>query len=341
MLARRQFQSSGWVFLAFAAAVLATCWAITASTAFRLSPAVLAAAITFDLLFVLPLAYWMLVVRPGVAPARTLVPIAALSILGATALVPGPPTRVLAVARYLIAPAEIGLLLYIVWTIRKVLAERGASGMADPVEAATAALERALGNSFAAGLIASEFAVFDYALASWGRRGHVPRGASGFPPARAATVLTVVVAIVLIETVGVHLLVSRWSVGAAWVLTALSAYSVLWVIGDFRAMELRPTLIMGDDVVFRVGLRCSMRVPLRMIEWAGPVNWRDGVLAAPGHLNMAAPEQPNIRIEFREPVIARRIFGVRTSVRSVGLRLEDPDGFLRLVQSRMADVAAR
>jgi hypothetical protein len=340
MLARRLFQSSGWVFLAFAASVLAACWAITASTAIRLSPVALSAAVTMDLLFAVPLAYWTLVVRPRLAPARTLLPIAALSILAASALVPGPATGVLAWARYLIAPAEIGLLVYIVWTVRRVLAERGASGSADPVEAATAALERALGNSFAAGLIASEFAVFYYALASWGRRGHMPPDASAFPPARAATVLAVLVPIVVIETVGVHLLVSRWSVGAAWILTALSAYTVLWVFGDFRAMALRPTLVTADEVVVRVGLRCSLRVPLALIERAAAANWRDDDRAVRGHLNMAAPDPPNILIAFREPLTARRIFGVRTSVRSVGLRLQDPDGFLRLIQARTANVVA-
>ncbi|MFM9996934.1 MAG: hypothetical protein ACKVU4_14175 [Phycisphaerales bacterium] len=339
MLARRLFQSSGWLFLAFAAALLAACWAITASSVFSSSPSVLGAAVTLDMLFVVPLAYWALVVRPGLAPARTLIPIAALSILAASALVPGPPTGVLAWARYLIAPAEIGLLLYIVWTVRRVLAERGASSVSDPVEVATAALERALGNSFAAGLIASEFAVFYYALASWGRRGHVPPGASGFPPARAATVLAVLAPIVVIETVGVHLLVSRWSVGAAWILTALSAYTVLWVFGDFRAMVLRPTLVTGDEVVVRVGLRCSLRAPLGLIERAASANWRDGERSAPGHLNMAAPDHPNILIEFRAPVTAQRIFGVRTSVRSVGLRLQDPDGILRAIRFRAGNIA--
>jgi hypothetical protein len=340
MLAFRLPRSPGWVFLTLAAAVLTTSWAIAASSVFLTSPRVLSTAVALDVLLIIPVAYWALVVRRRLGHARTLIPIVALCILAASAIVPARHAGVLAWARYLITPVEVGLLAYIVYKVRAMLASGCASRAGDPVEAASAALQDALGSLFAARLIASEFAVSYYALASWGRRPHVPEGASGFAPARAATVIAVLVPIVALETMGMHMLISRWSVLAAWILTALSAYTMLWVFADYRAMAMRPTLVTRDEIVIRVGLRCSLRAPLTLVEHAQSTSWRDRGRSLPGHLNMASPDSPNILVAFREPITAQRIFGVTTTIKSVGLRVQDADGMLRALRAHMANIAA-
>ncbi|MEX2219062.1 MAG: hypothetical protein WD749_09920 [Phycisphaerales bacterium] len=339
MLVSRLPRSPGWVFLTLAAAVLMASWAIAASSAFQTSPGTLSIAVALDVALIIPAAYWALVVRHRLGHARTLIPIVALCILAASAIVPAGHAGVLAWARYLIIPAEVGLLAYLVYKVRAVLALGCASRAGDPIEAASAALQDALGSPFAARLIASEFAVFYYALASWGRRPQVPEGASGFAPARAATVIAVLVPIVALETVGMHMLVSRWSVLAAWILTALSAYTMLWVLGDYRAMAMRPTLVTREEVVIRVGLRCSLRAPLALIERVQSTDWRDQGRCVPGHLNMASPDSPNILVAFREPITAQRFFGVTTTVQSVGLRVQDADGMLRALHAHMANIA--
>lgn len=335
----RLARSPGLVFLTLAAAVLTASWAIASSPAFLASPDVLSAAVALDVVLVIPAAYWALVVRRRLGHARTLIPIIALCILAASAIVPAGHAGVLARARHLIIPAEIGLLAYIVYKVRRVLATGRASRADDPVETASAVLQDALGAPFAARLIASEFAVFYYALASRRRRPHVPEGASGFVMARPATVLAVLLPIVALETVGMHVLISRWSTLAAWILTALSAYAVLWVLGDYRAMAMRPTLVTRDEIVIRVGLRCSLRAPLALIERVQRTDWRDPERSLRGHLNMASPDSPNILVVFREPLTAQRFFGLTTTVQSVGIRLQDADGLFQALRPHMANTA--
>lgn len=334
MLAARMSRTHWLFFVVFAAAVLGAVWAIGASRYFLAHPGVLGPAIAGDLVVVVPAVYWWVVVRRRLAPARTAIPVVALGLLAATAVMPAGHTGVLTWARYLWSPAEIGLLAYVAWKVRAILRSRSATSTDDPVEAAAGALEAALGSAFAARLIATEFAVLYYALSPARRPAHVPEGAVGFAPARAGVVLVVLLPVVALETALVHAMVSRWSVGAAWVLTGLSAYTVLWLMGDYRAMRRRPILVTEEGVIVRVGLRCRIRASHAQIERVAGAGWRDDE-AAVGRLNMASPDSPNVVISFREPVVARRFFGIETAVRSVGVRVVDGEGLIGAVRRGM------
>lgn len=326
---------SPWVlFAALASGVLLASASITSTSLFSLNPAVLGAAISGDVILLIPALYAWVVVRRGAAPLRTVIPVAALSMLAATAILPASSAGVVSWARYALLPAEVGLMVYVVWKVRRVISNRRRGDGGDVVEAAEAAIGRALGVPRVAPLIATEFAAFYYALVSWRHQAHVPPGALGFHVARAGVVLAVLAPVLLVETVAVHLLVSRWSDAAAWVLTALSVYTLVWVIGDFRALILRPILLTRDELVVRVGLRCTIRAPYSRIEHIQLASWRDTPPASARTLNMAAPGTPNVVITFREPVTAQRAFGVRMHTTGIGLDVQDPSGLLEGVRSR-------
>lgn len=69
-----------------------------------------------------------------------------------------------------------------------------------------------------------------------------------------------------VEIVGVHLLISQWSVVAACVVTALSVYAAIWLIGDARARVMRPVAIGGDCVRLECGIQMEAALPLSAIE---------------------------------------------------------------------------
>jgi hypothetical protein len=92
------------VFAAVAAAAVAAECAVVASRGFVLHPTVFSAAVIFDLVVGLPFAWWLLVVRPGTARPRTLVPVALAGLALAAALLPG-QRGVLRGLRFLAIPA--------------------------------------------------------------------------------------------------------------------------------------------------------------------------------------------------------------------------------------------
>jgi len=73
---------------------------------------------------------------------------------------------------------------------------------------------------------------------------------------------------ILVETVAVHMLVRQASPISAWILTGLSCYALLWLVGDFRALRSRLTVVAGGSLRFRMGLRWELDVSLSDIDSA-------------------------------------------------------------------------
>ncbi len=321
--------SWGW-FLGLAGAVLATSWVAASTAAFAREPNVMGLAVAIDMCVLVPGMYWWLVVRRGGAPRRTMIPITALSIVVAGSIVPG--GGVLSWARLLVAPAELALLAYVVWKAQGVLRAGRARAGEDLVDAMEAAFGRALGMAGVARFLASEFGAMYYGV--FARRASVVEG-EAFAVKRSGRVLAVLGPLVAFETVLVHVLVMRWSAGAAWALTGLSVYSMLWVLGDHRAMGLRPTVARGDGLDIRVGLRARVRVGWEQIARVERVDWREGARVVQGRLNAAAPGMPNVVVTFTAPVRARRWLGMEKVVESVGLEMEEAERFVEVVRGRL------
>ena len=113
-----------------------------------------------------------------------------------------------------------------------------------------------------AGVLATELALVAYAIGGWVRRPAPDHTARSFTCLRAWTPLLAGLLVLLgVEIVGVHLLVSLASPTIAWVLTALSLYGVLWLVGDAQAARHRPILV--DRLLVRVGLRWTVEIPVR------------------------------------------------------------------------------
>ena len=84
---------------------------------------------------------------------------------------------------------------------------------------------------------------------------------------RDRAVVGVMLGLVAIEAFAVHLMMSRFSLPAACILTALSVYAIIWMVAEARAVVLNPLLVGNDELVARWGMLARERVPL------GPVSY--------------------------------------------------------------------
>ena len=93
--------------------------------------------------------------------------------------------------------------------------------------------------------VANEISIFHYAIAGW--RGKAPTGPRVFSYHRENTYVTLAVALLMVmfvELFAVHALVHVfWSRLAAWILTGLTVYGIVWFLGDLHAIRLRPILL--------------------------------------------------------------------------------------------------
>lgn len=148
--------------------------------------------------------------------------------------------------------------------------------------------------------------------------------------------------VVAVETAALHLLLRIWHPWIAWTLTALSLWTVVWLIGDYRAIGARPLVLGPESLLVRLGRRFQARVPLREIAKAEAPSWRDvPPKGAPGYLKLSGPGSPNVLLTFARPVELRGPAGIRKSFTRVGLRLDQPADFLQRLAPDPEEAAFR
>jgi hypothetical protein len=286
---------------------------VLASRAYALHPLPLRAAVIFDLCVVPPLAWWFFMVRRGLSRPRTVARVAVAGV-AVCALIFGREVRLLGV------PIELGL-MYIAYTsIRSAFRTRAS---ADAATALRAGLSEALGDNAAARAVASELAVLWYSLFSWGKK--PPQGFTAYKRAGWTAIYSAVALCSVGEGIGLHFLLRRFGFLAALGGIVLHLYMLLWLLGDLRALALRPIIVEDDLLHLRLGLRWEAEIPLRLIEKVEPAS-TVGLQGGAGGLRLGILGSANLRLVLSEPVVLHGIFGIRRSSKELLLQVDDPEG---------------
>jgi len=313
-------------------------------------PEVLAWALTLDLVVMVPLAWVLLLVRRRRWPAISTLPVFLLSLAGVALMLPRAGRGPLHTIGLLAAPAELLLLGFVAVRAWRGVARYRAlhGGAADPgavLEHLRQAAREVLGVPVAADVLAYELAVLHFALLSWRRRPAAGKadGGDAFAYHRAGAYPAVLVGLlfaVVAELLALHLLISTlWSPVAAWALTALSAYSALWLLGDYRAMVLRPLRLDGRGLEVRIGLRWHLHVPLDAIAAVHPVAATEPWPRDRRSLRATVLAPPRLRIELARPLTALGPYGIRKQVERIGLAVDDGERFARQLDQLLPTAA--
>lgn len=281
-------------------------------------PDLIAIGVMLDLIVMVPAVYWFLAVRRGGWPKPSVVPVVLLGVLAAALLLPRDRGMLMVLA----IPYEIGLITWIALRTRQAL--RRNPGDEDTLERFREVAREVLPARRAADAVAFEIAVLYYALLSWRRRPE--ESAGGFTYHRKSgygAVVFAVLIMVLAEAIPVHILVMRWSVVAAWALTILTLYAMVFFVADWRAARLHPILLDGEALRIRVGLRWRITVARERIA---AVHKKRPPGSEP-HIRVALPATAPLWIELTEPVTAKGPYGIERRARWISLTVDDPEGF--------------
>lgn len=333
---RRRLPVAGFVLLA--AAVYAAEVLLVGPRLLPDRPELGAGAITIDLVVGVPLLFYLLVVRAARAPAVTLVPVFLGSLFGASLALPEEHQRYLDLAGRLVVPLELLLLGWVAVRIH-----RGSSapveGRGGPFERLRATLRQVLPSRIAADAVAHEAALLGCALLAWRARPDVREGELGFSVHRRngyGGILAAAAFVTAAETAVVHLLVERWSPTAAWVLTALGLYGLVWLLGHFQAVRLRPVLLAPDALYVRIGLLWSVRVPYGDVAALEPAGTGAPARRAPGYLHAVTLGPARLLVELCRPADVDGMYGyVKRGVRRIGLAVDDAERFRAELASRV------
>ena len=286
-------------------------------------PDVVSAGLLVDLLVTVPLAFYWLAVRRAGWPARTLIPVFLFSLTGAALVLPDQREMLKSLAEILSIPAEVGLLTWI--AVRTARSLRSTNGTEDMLERLREAAREILPARRVAEAIAFEMAVLYYSLFSWRRRPQKLSGVQAFTYHRTSgygALLFAFLIVTIAEVVPIHILVTRWSPGAAWILTILSVYGLFWFLADYRATRLRPILLDDETLCIRTGLRWTIRIPRAHI-----VAIHKKAPKSEPFLRTTLPMMKPLWIELTEPVTAQGPYGIEKQARWISVAVDDAKTF--------------
>ncbi len=322
-------------FLLIASGIYASAIFLVSSTYFLQSPSALSFGITADLVMMVPLAYYFLVIRPYKLPRILLLPVFLLSTVAASFLLPQNGQQYLALLGYIAAPLELFLASYIIVQVRKTLRAYRIekSRELDFYETLLLTLRKTFGDFRALNVLASEIAMFHFALSGWRQRPFPGAGETHFSYYREnsyGAVLVAIMFLLLIETVGLHLFIQGWSETIAWIITGLSIYSIFWLLGDFNAMRQRPIVVAENEILLRIGLRWTARFPLKAIASIKKIP--ELPEKHPLLLNAVVFGEPQLLLTLKSPVLVKGFLGIRKTVDEIALSVDQQSKFIHIVQ---------
>lgn len=287
---------------------------------------IISAALTLDFTVVVPALFYVFAVRTGRLPLIALVPVFVAGYTLANLMIPHQHQNALDLIRFVIIPAEAAIVIYLVVAVRRSLKSMSAKG--DFVTQFRAVAQDVLKNRIPADIFTTELSLFYHAF-----RKSQKKVDGGFTVHHRVGYVAIVVALILaiaVETLAVHFFVVRWSVVLAWVLTGLSIYSIVWLLGDCRALMSRLTCFSGDRLLLRFGLRWEADIQLSNINAVEIITSGRGL---PFIITLSG--NPNIRVSFHDSVEFVGLYGIRKKATLLALRLDDPIAFRNELQMRI------
>lgn len=290
-------------------------------------------ALPLDFMVGIPVGFYLLVVRPRRLTLLTVIPVIWVG-YGLSAFALGSADA--GVLPYLLAalvPVEIAIAVKELLKVAKVY-KSARKASADPMVWFKETMLYLVRKDAPASMTAAELSVWYYALLSWRKKPYVLPGETAFSYHNAGGYMSMMLGLALafpVEIVGVHILISQWSVIAACVVTALSVYAVVWLVGDARARVMRPVAIGDDCVRLECGIQMEAVIPLSEIEKVC-VTERDACdLPKEDALNFGTFYKANLWIITKRPVLARTITGTK-QVRAIGISIDDPKAMIQEIQ---------
>ena len=225
-------------------------------------------ALPLDFMVGIPLGFYLLVVRPRRLTLLSVVPVIWIGYALSVLALGSPNAGILPALLSALIPVELAVAVRECLKITRTF-KAAKTESSDPMVWFRETMLYLVRKDVAAHMTAAELGVWYYALLSWRKKPYVLPGERAFSYHNAGGYMNMMLGLALafpVEIVAVHLLVSQWSVPAAIVVTALSVYAAIWLVGDARARILRPIAVGEGSVRLECGIQMETVIPVSHIE---------------------------------------------------------------------------
>ncbi|WP_042166818.1 hypothetical protein [Paenibacillus gorillae] len=298
----------------------------------------LAYAILFDFMLVVPLLYWLLVIRRSGRKLKAVLPLPVLGGLAAWFILPssmkGAVWHTIWPIELLVVTAEAAIIFYEVRLIVRVVKRfrQIRRTEANTGEAIRVAVQDVLGSGKLASVLMHDASMIYYLFFSWGARNRMRQQTEGdsysftyHKETNQVLMAAFATKIIIMESIVVHLLLAMWSPIAAWIVTISEIWLLMLLWADTRAAVLQPIRMDGEGIRLRYGLRLQGNLKwsdIASIDWS-----KTGYELDKAELKRSAGPMlgtPNVKLELhREKRIERFLF-LPKQTRVIYLKVDEP-----------------
>lgn len=292
----------------------------------------LAIGLTLDFCLSLPLLYGIVIYKTSI-PKTTVVPVFLLGVVLSTWLIPGEEQGVLdGIKTWCLPLVELTVMAYVlykVFQIRKLYKAQESTDFYSQVLGVTEALFPKRISHF----MAAELSVPYYCFGMRKQRDLKAEEFSYHKKSGTTTVLWAFLMIILVETFVMHLLLSLWSILAAWILTILSLYTCLQILGLIRSMVRRPIEIKDQYLWLKYGTFGDAKVDLSNIKALRVLAYNERTDNATPFSFLKDLEHPNVLLELEENVTLSLAFGLKKETKKVVFFVDEVAAFLEAIKA--------
>lgn len=308
---------------------------IAKSTIYTINPRAVSFGITFDLLLTIPVIYYLLIRKTDI-PKIILVPFFLAGIAVATLILPSENQQFLGWAKTWIVPiVETLVLILIVYKIRLAIKQYNATKESAPdfftaiKNVCSEVLPKIVAIPFA-----TEIAVFYYGFIHWKRLVPKKNEFTYHNNSGIVTLLIAIIFIVGIETSVMHLLLLKWSLAAAWIITALSIYIAIQLFGFLKSILKRPISIAGNKLFLRYGI---LREAIIEIENIDSIELTAKSIELNKDTRKLSPfgdlESHNVVIRLNTECTLSGLYGINRKFKTVVLFVDNQGDFKKQIES--------
>ena len=320
--------------------IFLSCLLITFSAKFRLNNELLSNGILADLLITAPLVYFLAIRKSNISKL-TVTRVFIVGLLFAGLILRSHSNPILQIIKTWISPIIEAFIILIIckkFYIANKNAKAKNNNKVDFLLHCRSIMFEILGNEKVANIISSEVAVIYYAFFSTKDKSidyktkFTSYKENGLP-----IVLIAILSIFLIETTGVHFLLSLWSKTIAWVLTGLSFYTCLQLFAHIRALKARPIIINSNSFEVHNGLAGDAFIQFGNIEKIELSNKKPMGRESIKISLLKGLENHNTVVYLKNPIEVTKIFGIKKKTDTVLFFVDKPKEFTNIITTLLTN----
>lgn len=290
------------------------------------------AGITYDLILTIPLAVYFLSKRKV---SKFVVGLfVSIGIVTAYFVIPASEKFHFDLIRFVLLPAIefiiIGSIVYVTYKTVKG-AKKTSNQRIDYLITFQESGVKAFKNQLFGKLFGAELVMIHYAFFNWKSKPLSKNEFSYHHKNGSISLLIGVLMIIVVETIGVHFLLAKWSIIAAWVMTVLSIYTFIMLFAHLKAVLHRPHVFNSDDLELKLGLFGTAKIPYDKIESIQFANKISEELKADScqFTPLGDSESFNVIIHLKKPIDCEFMYGFKRKYKTIMTSVDDVEGFKR------------